>query len=167
MDFRLLLVRFELGSGWNKAWRRAQRAPVQVANEGLAEDPVPALFGRQLLRSERKRGKEGANPRQGGLSLSSRAVGTGDDQGRLTGMAGSPRHAMQQEGSAGNGFHTTVGIGQATEQAPPVVNQSDTARHHPAPLQVVGGEATPTPLVLDLVEPIFGVRAITIKLRHA
>src|SRR3954471_2808490 len=34
MDFRLLRVRFELGSGWNKAWRRAQRAPVQVANEG-------------------------------------------------------------------------------------------------------------------------------------
>ena len=51
MDFRLLRVQFELGSGWNKAWRRSQRAPVQVANEGLAEDPVPALFGRQLLRS--------------------------------------------------------------------------------------------------------------------
>src|SRR3954452_2469448 len=70
-------------------------------------------------------------------------------------MAGPPRHAMQQEGSAGNGFHAAVGIGQATEQAPPVVNQSNTARHHTAPLQVVGGEATPTPLVLDLVEPHF------------
>src|SRR4051812_10034261 len=52
---------------------------------------------------------------------------------------------------------SSVGIGQAAEQAPPVVNH--TARHHTAPLQIVGGEATPTPLVLDLVEPIFGVRA--------
>ena len=67
---------------------------------------------------------------------------------------------MQQEWSAGDGFQAAVGIGQAAEQAPPVVNH--TARHHPALLQVVGGEATPTPLVLGLVEPIFGVRAIGI-----
>jgi hypothetical protein len=67
-------------------------------------------------------------------------------------MAGPPRHAMQQEGSAGDGFQAAVGIGQAAEQAPPVVNH--TARHHTAPLQIVGGEATPTPL--GLVEPIFG-----------
>ena len=57
-----------------------------------------------------------------------------------------------------------IGIGQPPEQRPPVVDERDQAGDDPAALQVVGGEAGPAPVVLQLVEGIFAVAAIPVEL---
>ena len=52
----------------------------------------------------------------------------------------------EQERSAGQGFRVTVGIGQADEQAPPVVDQGDEAGRETATLHIVGHKPIPTPV---------------------
>jgi len=55
-------------------------------------------------------------------------------------------------------------IGEAHEQAPPVVDQRHTARQQPAAFEIMGGEAAPAPLVLQLVERVLAVCPIAIQL---
>src|SRR6476661_6770736 len=45
-------------------------------------------------------------------------------------------------------------IGEAHEQAPPVVDQRHTARQQPAAFEIMRGEAAPAPLVLQLVRAV-------------
>jgi hypothetical protein len=47
-------------------------------------------------------------------------------------------------------------IGEAHEQAPPIVDQRHTARQQPAAFEIMRGEAAPPPLVLQLVERTTG-----------
>src|SRR6266481_410292 len=54
--------------------------------------------------------------------------------------------------AVGNGFAMTIGVGQTDEQVPPIEHQRDDAGHQAAAFEIAGGEATPTPLVLQLVE---------------
>src|SRR5260370_35346891 len=55
-------------------------------------------------------------------------------------------------------------IGEAYEQAPPVVDQRHTARQQPAAFEIMRGEAAPAPLVLQLVERVLAVGPIAIQL---
>src|SRR3954453_20399784 len=55
-------------------------------------------------------------------------------------------------------------IGQAGEQAPPIVDQRHHAGEQPAPRQILRREAAPAPLVLQFVEPVFAVGPIAIQL---
>ena len=54
---------------------------------------------------------------------------------------------------------------KADEDRPPVVDLGGHARGDLAGVEIGGGEATPSPLVLEFVENVFGVGAITIELR--
>src|SRR3954453_15278612 len=54
-------------------------------------------------------------------------------------------------------------IGQAHEQAPPVVDQRHTARQQPAAFEIMRGEAAPAPLVLQLVERVLAVSPIAVQ----
>src|SRR6187399_3007093 len=55
-------------------------------------------------------------------------------------------------------------IGEAHEQAPPVVDQRHTARQQPAAFEIMRGETAPAPLVLQLVEGVLAVCPIAIQL---
>src|SRR5260370_14245099 len=55
-------------------------------------------------------------------------------------------------------------IGEAHEQAPPVVDQRHPARKKPAAFEIMRGEAAPTPLVLQLVERVLAVSPIAVQL---
>lgn len=69
-------------------------------------------------------------------------------------MPGEARRGMEQERTAGNGFGRLAGVGQAHEQAPPVIGQRREAGHEAAAFHVLGGETAPAPVVLELVERI-------------
>ena len=58
-----------------------------------------------------------------------------------------------------------IGIGQTDKQAPPIVDQRNTAGEQPAALQVVRREAAPSPLVLQLVEGVLTIAPIAVQLR--
>src|SRR5271166_4316115 len=57
-----------------------------------------------------------------------------------------------------------VGIGEANEDVPPVVEQRDEPRREPATGEIVRRKAAPAPLVLHLVEDVFPVAAVAIEL---
>jgi len=58
-------------------------------------------------------------------------------------------------------------MGQANKETPPVINQRHRPSRQLAAVQVVNGEATPAPLVLQFVEGILGIRPIPIELAQA
>jgi len=66
----------------------------------------------------------------------------------------------------GDGLGMLTRFGQADEQTPPVVDQGSLTGHEAAALEIVGGEATPAPVVLQFVERVLGIAAIPIELRH-
>ena len=53
----------------------------------------------------------------------------GDGDAGLAAVAGEPRRGVQQQRSRGDGLGMLKGIGQAHEQAPPVVGQRGDAGH--------------------------------------
>src|SRR5512133_588932 len=55
-------------------------------------------------------------------------------------------------------------ISEAHEQAPPIVDQRHTARQQPAAFEIMRGEATPAPLVLQLIERVLAICPIAIQL---
>ena len=57
-----------------------------------------------------------------------------------------------------------IGFCQTDEQVPPVEDQRDVARHQTAALEVAGREATPAPLVLQLVEGVLAISTVAIEL---
>ncbi len=82
----------------------------------------------------------------------------------LAAMAGEARGGMKQR-TIGNGLGMLTRISQAHEQDPPIVDQRRDARHEAAALGILGGETTKTTIVFHLIEGIFRVGAVTIKLR--
>src|SRR5208283_5011598 len=64
----------------------------------------------------------------------------------------------------GDGLAMQVGIGEANEDVPPVVEQRDEPRGEPATGEIVRREAAPAPLVLHLVEDVLPVATVAIEL---
>src|ERR1700712_6068045 len=56
------------------------------------------------------------------------------------------------------------GVGQADEQAPPVVNQRHDTSEQSAACEVLCCETAPAPLVLQFIEHVFRVGPITVQL---
>src|SRR5437588_12854214 len=83
---------------------------------------------------------------------------------RLSGFCRTSRTLPEQERPAGYRLTMMLRIGEAHEQAPPVVDQRHTARQQPATFEIMRGEAAPAPLVLQLVERILAVCPIAIQL---
>ena len=79
----------------------------------------------------------------------------------VVGLAGNP---VKQKRPAGDRLAVVIGVRQAHEQAPPVVDERDQPRHVLAAFQVARGEAAPAPLVLQLVEGVLRVRPIPVEL---
>ena len=71
---------------------------------------------------------------------------------RLPRMLGSAPDGRHQPRSAGDGLTPGFWIGQADEQAPPVVNQRHRTGRQLTAMQVVRGETAPTPLVLEFIK---------------
>src|SRR3954452_5983969 len=92
------------------------------------------------------------------------AMGAADADRCLPGVGDAATDRAQQQRTAGDRLAVAVRVRQTYEQRPPVANQCDEARHQPAPLQVLGREAAPAPLVLQLVEVVFCIAAITVEL---
>jgi hypothetical protein len=57
-----------------------------------------------------------------------------------------------------------VRIREAQKEIPPVINQGHHAGHEAAAFEIMGGEATPSPLILQFIEIVLGVRALAIEL---
>src|SRR5687768_12814503 len=64
-ELQLLRVYVVTMSGRDETWRWTQRLAVEIADQGLGEDPIPALLGRQLLRGCSQFSEEGGDARQG------------------------------------------------------------------------------------------------------
>ena len=54
----------------------------------------------------------------------------------------------------------------ANVEISPVVKESDPVCHHSTRAQLVGGVSTPTPLVLEVIEAVLGIRPLSVKSRH-
>jgi hypothetical protein len=87
-----------------------------------------------------------------------------DGDAGLAAMPGEARRGMEQQRTTGNGFGMLAGVGQAHEQAPPVIGQRRDAGHEAAAFNILGGETAPAPMVLELVERIFRVGAVAVHL---
>ena len=88
----------------------------------------------------------------------------GHRQAGLAGEAGSSRQPVRQQRPAGDRLAVMVGVAEESEQAPPVANQGDKAGHDLAVLQVAGGEAGPTPLVIQFVEGVLAGGPVAVDL---
>jgi hypothetical protein len=75
-------------------------------------------------------------------------MGTGDSDDGLTGMGRFPADRLEHERSAGDSLVVLVRIDQPGKERPPVVNQGHQATDDLAAVQIMGGEATPPPLIL-------------------
>ena len=63
-----------------------------------------------------------------------------------------------------DGLHSCPRLGRPAVPAPPVVDQCNSARTALAALDVLGREAAPPPLILQLVKPVLAVSTVTIEL---
>jgi len=68
-----------------------------------------------------------------------------DEQTGLAAMRDRAGRGLQQQGSAGDRLTVLLGLGQAREDAPPVVDQRGHARHEPAALEIWGAVKAPQP----------------------
>src|SRR5258708_18737990 len=93
-----------------------------------------------------------------------RSMAAGDRQGGAAGVTGLSADGLKQQWPAGDRFAMMIGVGQTHEQVPPVEDQRDVARHQTAALEVAGREATPAPLVLQLVEGVLAISTVAIEL---
>ena len=91
--------------------------------------------------------QEGRETRQYRLNGGLFRVLTGDGERGLATVLSPCGDPMQQERSTGNRFVMFMGIGEAHEKIPPIVDKRHPAGHEAAAFEVVGGEAAPGPLV--------------------
>ena len=104
--------------------RMGVRLPaVELMSRRFAEDAIPSSEGVQLLRTFPQPSHEASDTEIGPACQMSRAVRAADGQRHLAGMLGSPRDGGQQQRPAGYRLAMMLRIGQAHEQAPPVVDQ--------------------------------------------
>lgn len=126
---------------------------------------IPDNSDVQLLRSAGCQSlKPGRDTRQGLFRLAEMGMQTGQGDRRLAGMFRSAAHRRHQPRPTGDRLAPGLWIHQTDEQTPPVVDQCHSAGRELAPMQIMGGEATPTPLVLQLVEGVLGIRPIPVEL---
>jgi hypothetical protein len=118
----------------------------------------------QLLRSFAQFGKEGGDAGECAARPILIAMARGDRHSSAAGVSCLAADGLEQQGPAGDGFAMMIGIGQTYEQVPPIERQRDAARHQAAALEIAGGEATPAPLVLQLIEAVLAIGAIAIEL---
>src|SRR5689334_20322892 len=130
----------------------------------FAEDAIPPPERVQLLRTLAQSGHEAGDPQISPACQMLLAVRAADRQPHLAGMVGSPRQRGEQQRPAGDRFTMMLRIGEAHEQAPPVVDQRHTARQKPAAFEILRRETAPAPLVLQLVERVLAVCSIAIQL---
>src|SRR6059058_1820368 len=90
-----------------------------------------------------------------------------DRQLGLPSMARLPGNRLQQQWPAGDRLTMMLRIGQAYEQAPPVVNETNNAGEQPAALQVLRRETAPAPVALQFIKGVFAICAITIELAQS
>ena len=79
-------------------------------------------------------------------------------------MLGQAGDAGEQQRAAGDGFPARLGMGQSHVPAPPVVDQGHGPCREIAAFQVVGGVATPAPLVDQLIKAVFAIGTIAVEL---
>src|SRR6266849_5630533 len=92
------------------------------------------------------------------------AMAAGDGHGGAAGMAGLSADSLEQQRPAGDGFAMMIGVGQASEQIPPIAHQRDAARHQAAALEIASREAAPAPLVFQFVEAVLAIGTVAIEL---
>jgi hypothetical protein len=105
-----------------------------------------------MLRSLAHFREEGGDADESLTSAVMLAVTAGDGHGGAAGMDRLWANGLEQQWPTGDGLTMMIGVGQTDEQVPPVVHQRDAACHQPAAFEVARLEATPAPLVLQLVE---------------
>ena len=109
--------------------------------EPIAEDEAqhgsPTVGWRQLLRSFSDALQELADRAERPPDFSGVCVQAGDGQRGLIRMLGLPCHSVQEQGTTRGGFGVAVRNGQSCIQTPPVVDQTDDARHDLAALPIV------------------------------
>src|SRR5512144_1161001 len=150
-------------SGGQRDRGRSELTALEVLDQGPAEDSAPSLEVAQLLRYWPQRREEGHDLGQHSADMAGLAVRAGDGDRGLIGMPGLPAYAVQQQRPAGDRLGVLVRVGQPHEQAPPVVDQRDDPSHQPATLQILGGEAAPAPVILQLIEIVFARRPVAIS----
>lgn len=79
---------------------------------------------------------------------------------RLTGMLRLRGDTVQEKRPTGDCLKMFVRLGEPHEQHLSFVHQGHHARHNPAACEVLGGEATPSLLILQLVKVVLDVGAI-------
>ena len=89
----------------------------------------------------------------------------GDPERRLSTMSRPLGNAREQQRTAGDRLQMFIGLRQAHEDIPPVVDEGDHARGQPAACEVMRGEAAPTPLVLQFVERVLD-RPVMVTLKN-
>ena len=82
----------------------------------------------------------------------------------LVAAAGGAAHRGQQQRPTGQRLAPRLRVGRPHVPAPPVVDQRHRARGDLAAVHVLGGEAAPAPLVLQLVKAVLAVTAAAVEL---
>src|SRR5437763_7673299 len=154
----------DCGSGRVESNGRFELPAVQVMSQCFTENAIPPPERVQLLRTLPQSGHEAGDTQISPACQMLLAVRAADGQRHLACMVGSPRQGGEQERPAGYRLTMMLRIGEAHEQAPPVVDQRYTARQQPAAFEIMRGEAAPAPLVLQLVKRILAVGPIAIQL---
>ena len=88
----------------------------------------------------------------------------GQASGGLPDMTCRLAHRRQQQRPAGDGLHTCARVGRPAVPAPPVVDQRTGACRGLAAVDVLCGEATHSPLVLELVKSVIAIGTVSVEL---
>src|SRR5437764_13011589 len=109
--------------------------------------------------------EEGADAGKGAARPPVPAVRATDVKDCTSGMPGQPSDRRQQQRPAGNCLPVLVRIGEAREQVPPVEYQCQAARHNLTAILILGRKAAPSPLILQFIEVVFAIAAVTIQMQ--
>ena len=110
-----------------KAAGRVELAPLEVFDQGIAEDAVPSIEVGQLLHSLPQPREEAGDAQKSTAGAAVLAVRAGDRDGGSASMLGLPADGLEQQRSAGHRLAMLIGVGQADEQVPPIGGEGDDA----------------------------------------
>src|ERR1700757_2099428 len=153
-----------VGSSWLQACWRDQLPAVQIFPQRLAEDAIPALYCIQLLRFFSQPGKEPGDAQVGPPRRLLLAMRAAHRQRRPAGVLGFAGNRLEQQRPAGDDFTMLIRIGQPEKQAPPVVDQRHVGGQQAATSQILRCEATPAPVVLQLIKRVLAIRSVPVEL---
>lgn len=74
-------------------------------------------------------------------------------------------NSVQEQGPAGDGLVVLAG-GKTDEKRPPVVNKGDHPARQTAALEIMGGVASPSPLVLQFVKAVLHIGSVSVELGY-